>query len=602
MKYFQSGTPSLALAIFSLVVAQPTWTWAELQPKELAILANSQSPASMAVAEHYAKRRGLSKKQIIALPLPSTETISRLEYDESLVGPLRAALEERKLSASVEALVTTFDVPLRVARPEARGEEKQFALDAISKRRLARAAIHQAAQFASGLGTETEVKPEGEPPAEEEDTALLQRMEKTLANAAHRVSSLEDTEARGEATNQLSGLIQRIGGFSGLIVALKPGNTDAAGRAKDMLTQLSTQVERGKGMIRQLDQFQTATNRTRAYVLTERVFGVGGVLIRAAKEIERYKYDAADASLDSELSLLWWDRDMYPLSGRLPNPLHYSVPAQSTQQSTIPVLMVSRLDGPTVEHAKHLVDLALKAEAEGLKGRVYMDARGLKRKDNDTFALFDQDLRDFGWLVRKETDYKVTIDNHQPVLDKAREVALYSGWYSVRKFQGNFEFVPGALGYHIASYEAVSVRNPEETGWCKNLLERGITATLGAVEEPYLESFPLPQEFFGLLMTGEYSLVEAYYVSTKYLSWRLVLFGDPLYNPWRRKGALRIEDLELKSGRSKKLEQLPLAPSLREFADPVKIRSAFAAKRKEVQGKIDTFFAQATRDAKKQKK
>jgi hypothetical protein len=42
----------------------------------------------------------------------------------------------------------------------------------------------------------------------------------------------------------------------------------------------------------------------------------------------------------------------------------------------------------------------------------------------------------------------------------------------------------------------------------------------------------LPTEFFGLLYSGKYSLVEAYYLSVRYLSWKMVLFGDPLYRPW----------------------------------------------------------------------
>ena len=47
-------------------------------------------------------------------------------------------------------------------------------------------------------------------------------------------------------------------------------------------------------------------------------------------------------------------------------------------------------------------------------------------------------------------------------------------------------------------------------GWCKNALERGITVTLGPTGEPYVDAFPLPNEFFALLLTGRYTLAEAY--------------------------------------------------------------------------------------------
>ena len=64
------------------------------------------------------------------------------------------------------------------------------------------------------------------------------------------------------------------------------------------------------------------------------------------------------------------------------------------------------------------------------------------------------------------------------------------------------------------------------------MLEEGITATLGPVSEPYLLAFPLPEAFFGLLLTGKKSLVECYYLTKPFNSWRMMLIGDPLYNPF----------------------------------------------------------------------
>jgi len=49
-------------------------------------------------------------------------------------------------------------------------------------------------------------------------------------------------------------------------------------------------------------------------------------------------------------------------------------------------------------------------------------------------------------------------------------------------------------------------------------MEGELTVTLGPVGEPYLDAFPLPMEFFGLLFSGKYSLVKAYNLSVRYLS------------------------------------------------------------------------------------
>jgi hypothetical protein len=66
------------------------------------------------------------------------------------------------------------------------------------------------------------------------------------------------------------------------------------------------------------------------------------------------------------------------------------------------------------------------------------------------------------------------------------------------------------------------------------MLEKGAAATLGPVGEPYVESFPLPEVFFGLLTDGTLTLVECYTVSNPFWSWKMVLIGDPLYRPFKQ--------------------------------------------------------------------
>lgn len=224
--------------------------------------------------------------------------------------------------------------------------------------------------------------------------------------------------------------------------------------------------------------------------------------------------------------------------------------------------MVSRLDAPTVELAKGLVDQALQAERSGLQGTVYFDARGLKAKDaTDTYGAYDQSLRDAAEVVKQRSEYRVVLDDAEATLSKrgsAPDVALYIGWYRLRSYEDAFTFKPGTIGYHMASAEAITVHDRGERGWCKNALERGITATLGSVGEPYLDAFPEPARFTTLLLTGRYSLVEVYYLTSRYVSWRMVLFGDPLYNPMR--------------GRSRPAADpaisLPVPPSERPLGEP----------------------------------
>jgi hypothetical protein len=75
------------------------------------------------------------------------------------------------------------------------------------------------------------------------------------------------------------------------------------------------------------------------------------------------------------------------------------------------------------------------------------------------------------------------------------------------------------------------------------MIQNGVVATVGAVNEPYLSAFPLPQEFFPLLLTGKATLAECYWRCIPHTSWRMSLLGDPLYNPFKGSARLSAEDL-----------------------------------------------------------
>jgi uncharacterized protein (TIGR03790 family) len=68
------------------------------------------------------------------------------------------------------------------------------------------------------------------------------------------------------------------------------------------------------------------------------------------------------------------------------------------------------------------------------------------------------------------------------------------------------------------------------------MIEDGVVATVGPVWEPYVQAFPIPELFFGLLVESPFTLAECYFLSTPFLSWQMVLIGDPLYRPFKNSG------------------------------------------------------------------
>ena len=116
------------------------------------------------------------------------------------------------------------------------------------------------------------------------------------------------------------------------------------------------------------------------------------------------------------------------------------------------------------------------------------------------------------------------------------DAALYCGWYSLGKYVDAFTWRKGAVAYHIASSECATLKQKGSQVWCKRMLEEGAAAVIGPVDEPYVQAFPVPEVFFGLLVEGSLTLAECYAAGTPWLSWRMVLIGDPLYRPFVNAG------------------------------------------------------------------
>ncbi len=241
------------------------------------------------------------------------------------------------------------------------------------------------------------------------------------------------------------------------------------------------------------------------------------------------------AAVDSELALV--QKTDYPLAGWIPSPFFIGFQGKKIKNMPESALLVSRLDGPTVKIVKRVIDDSLLAEKKGLKGKAYFDARWPDpgKSDLKGYAFYDVSLHKAAAIVRASKLMETVLDEKESLFQPGEcdDAALYCGWYSLGKYIDAFKWVPGSVGFHIASQECQTLRQPGSTVWCKMMLEKGIAATVGPVSEPYVEAFPVPEVFFGLLLEGKATLAECFALSSPFLSWRMVLIGDPLYNPFR---------------------------------------------------------------------
>lgn len=242
------------------------------------------------------------------------------------------------------------------------------------------------------------------------------------------------------------------------------------------------------------------------------------------------------AAVDSELMLV--KKGDYPLGGWIPNPYYLGNEGRRGLYGKDDVLLVSRLDGPTPQVVRRIIDDSLHAEKQGLQGIGYFDARGLVKDDKLQktkglgYERYDLSIKSAATAV--ESRLAIQLDDNKELfkVDGSPNAALYCGWYSLGKYIDSFKWVKGAIGYHIASAECTTLRTKGSTVWCYRMLEEGVAATIGPVYEPYVQGFPLPEIFFAMLIDGYMDLGEAYLVSLPVISWQMVLVGDPLYKPF----------------------------------------------------------------------
>jgi uncharacterized protein (TIGR03790 family) len=431
-----------ALAVLTFAGPAPA-----LGPQDVCVLYNKNAPTSKAIAEYYARRRGVPTANLIPLDVVDADEISRADYERKIVGPVRAALKDRRPPAKV--LLTVYGMPLRVG-----------------------------AQVVS-----------------EADKAEIAKLKPQLEQA--------------EAENQK--LLQTVRVLKAEV-------------ERDKSSPLATTIPEKE------EKQRVAQQKVAALQETER----------------RLTHAESVASVDSELMLLWWDG--YPTYRWIINPLYWQVPA-AQRRAAPPVMMTARLDGPHPDIVKRLVDDALLAERTGLAGKVYVDARGIKYnpeadKSGTGYGGYDESFREAARLLEVGGKMDVTLEDSEELFQagSCTGCALYCGWYALRNYRPCCKFVPGAVAWHLASLEALSLRTPDKQ-WAGNLLRDGAAVTIGPVYEPYTVGFPKPAEFFGFLVTGEYTLVECYARSLLLTSWQMTLVGDPLYNPYAKTPKLKSQDV-----------------------------------------------------------
>ena len=236
-----------------------------------------------------------------------------------------------------------------------------------------------------------------------------------------------------------------------------------------------------------------------------------------------------EAAVDSELAVLGAFNNEY--FGILQNPYFRRFSPILDSSVTSGLLLVCRLDAPTADTVRRMIDDSLLAERIGLYGWAYIDRRSIPesgyREGDDWLQNAAAECWNHG--------VPVILDNMPatfPAGFAITDAALYYGWYDwgAGGAMAAPRFVPGAVAVHIHSFSAGTLRDPN-AHWVAPLLTRGAAATVGNVYEPYLDLTPHLDIFNERLLQG-FTFAESAYTSLKVLSWMSTIVGDPLYRPF----------------------------------------------------------------------
>ena len=507
-----------------------------LTPGELLVVYNRNLVESKAVAEYYAQRRRVPWANLVEVAVSTDEQMSRQEYEQKLLPPVRTAVKKLQAQGKTLALLLVYGLPLRVLGPPETEADRAF-------RTLTAAKVAEYRDLVGQMLRELDAIT-GAPPwpslALTYPTGhLLEKAAAILNRAVQSLKTQPEKQKSSELRTRAYSLLIRLTGLAPearvwLEKLAKAPSLEPEGLKDQELLLWYSALRRDLDALRFRGVLpETALEAATTIRLANGVLGE----LEFWEEVSAiYRDPETTAAVDSELTLALLER--YQLAKWLPNPFNARFDRfpgiDEIRQKT---LMVGRLDGPTPEIARRLVDDVLSVENQGLHGILYIDARGLQGEDKPGgFSWFDHHLVKLYDLVKQQSALQAVLDQKPEVFPPGScpDAALYCGWYSLGNYVPAFKWVKGAVGYHVASAEATTLKQKGSNVWCKRMLEEGVAATLGPVTEPYLQSFPLPDDFFPLLLRGEQPLLEVYFRTLPSVSWRQILIGDPLYIPFQK--------------------------------------------------------------------
>lgn len=444
---------------------------------QMLVIGDQDNADSSAVWEHLKSAYDLNDTSLLEINFPDGDQLDRTVWEEEVRPQIAKWLATNDPDHQIIKIVTLYGTPLSVGKwndDRETGPWLSFYQTALQQ---------QTVQFNKTLNSLAEVVGdqyediEGSESLEDYRTAF-----DTFATKAQSTIGQLALNKQKDAKTQLQAAVQQVAGVGPFINSLRRDMQSGKSEAANQFHYLRGRTEALSGVALLLERVPASFERESfAMSLLQQSGGQLAVIGWIQQQIKMVKDNDSAASLDSELACVLWPE--YRRLGTVPNLAHPSFQG-SALAARYPTFIVRRLDGPSVEIAKALVDRAVAADTAKIEGNVYLDLRGIQQGDNQT-VRFERWLQAIGQQMESVPELKVTVESTPQLFDEGAcpDTLLYCGWYSLGKSIDSFTFKPGAVAYHLVPDDASGIHDAADQGWCKYFLEKGATHVLGTVTE-----------------------------------------------------------------------------------------------------------------------
>lgn len=487
-------------------------------PETTVVIANADDPASVRVANAYARGRGIPPGHVLYLAgVPEAPVVDVATFRERILGPIEAWLAAEGLALHAEVVAYSTGFPYAVdfaAEAKAKGVAIEPPLSHhASLTGLTYLYRHVLAQDPAAYLSMTANRyhradargggPLGRAPTPQE-AAQIRDYQGAIGSKDYR-----------RAEEVLRGLVEAFPGAAALhydlacCLALN-------GKRAEALDELARAVETGFD-----DANHAAYDPDLERLRTDpRFTELLDAMRRAARApVAPGRAFAADAA---------WGEDGEPV----PDPA-------SPHRYRLAVMLGWTGDhGTTVDEVLACLQRSRACDATAPDGTVYLmvneDVRARTRAG--VFPAVKDALERIG---RKAAILTAGQDGQDGILPRGRKdvIGLVAGTAGFQWDPAQATLLPGAIAEHLTSFGA-HFGTPGQTK-CTEFLRHGAAGTAGTVAEPYAIPHKFPSPWVHLHYARGCSLAEAFYLGL-WGPYQLLVLGDPLARPYAQFASVRI--------------------------------------------------------------